>query len=171
MKSFNFYTKNTLNYDLLHKFTFKEIKYIPKFKKIVLSFCLKKYEIKYLLIVLAALKIISGVRFCNVTKSKSSNVSLKIKKGNPIGSKIILRKTRMLLFLFKLINLRFFEKKSLVGLNKSELSFKTKDTLKFSELEYNYQYFKNLPVLNINIVTTSTKKNLLFFLVKSYKLN
>lgn len=171
MKFFDFYTKNTLYYDLLHKFSFKEIKCIPKFKKIVLSFCLKKYEIKYLLIVLSALKIISGVKFCNVTKSKSSNVSLKIKKGNPIGSKIILQKTRMFLFLFKLINLRFFEKKSLVSLKESELSFKIQNTLKFSELENNYQYFKSLPVLNINIVTTSTKKNLLFFLVKSYKLD
>ena len=170
MKFFDFYTKNTLYYDLLHKFSFKEIKCIPKFKKIVLSFCLKKYEIKYLLIVLSALKIISGVKFCNVTKSKSSNVSLKIKKGNPIGGKVILKKMRMNLFLLKLLSLGFLNKKNFENVSNNTFSFKIKDILKFSELEQNYQYFKNLPILNVNIIFTSTKKDLLLFLLRSYKL-
>lgn len=65
MKIFKFYYKNIIGYDLLHKFTFKEIKQVPKLKKVVLTFCLKKYEIKHLLTSLAALKIISDVKFFN----------------------------------------------------------------------------------------------------------
>ena len=170
MKIFKSYYKNIVGYDLLHKFTFKEIKQVPKLKKIVLTFCLKKYEIKHLLVSLAALKIISDVKFCSVIKSKSSNISLKIKKGNPIGSKIILRKVKMNLFLLKLLSIGFLNKKKFENVNKNTFSFKIKDTLKFSELEQNYQYFKNLPVLNVNIIFTSTKKDLLLFLLKSYKL-
>ncbi len=170
MRIFKFYYKNIIGYDLLHKFVFKEIKHIPKLKKVVLTFCLKKYEIKHLLTSLAALKIISDVKFCSITKSKLSNVSLKIKKGNPIGSKVMLRKERMNLFLLKLLNLRFLNKKKFENVNKNTFSFKIKDILKFSELEQNYQYFKNLPVLNVNIISTSIKKDLLLFLLKSYKL-
>ena len=170
MKIFNFYSKNVIDYDFLQKFIFKEVKQIPKLKKVVLTFCLKKYETKHFLISLAALKIISDIKFCSIIKSKSSNVTLKIKKGNPIGSKVILRKARMNLFLFKLFNLNFSKKKKFHSKNKTSFSFKIYDSLKFSELEQNYQYFKNLPILNINIVSNSTKKDLLLFLLKSYKL-
>lgn len=170
MKILKFYSKNIIDYDFLNKFLFKEIKQIPKLKKVVLSFCLKRYEIKHLLTSLAALKILSDIKFCSVVTSKSSNISLKIKKGNPIGSKVILRKVRMNLFLFKLLNISLKKKKEFNMINKNSFSFKIRDILKFSELEQNYQYFKNLPVLNVNIVSNSTKKNLLLFLLKSYKL-
>ena len=76
----------------------------------------------------------------------------------------------MNLFLLKLLNLRFLNKKKFENVNKNTFSFKIKDILKFSELEQNYQYFKNLPVLNVNIISTSIKKDLLLFLLKSYKL-
>ena len=66
MRIFKLYYKNIIGYDLFHKFIFKEIKQVPKLKKVVLTFCLKKYEIKHLLISLAALKIISDVKFCSV---------------------------------------------------------------------------------------------------------
>ena len=170
MRIFKLYYKNIIGYDLFHKFIFKEIKQVPKLKKVVLTFCLKKYEIKHLLISLAALKIISDVKFCSVIKSKSSNISLKIKKGNPIGGKVILRKMRINLFLFKLLSLGFLNKKTFGNLSNNTFSFKIKDILKFSELEQNYQYFKNLPILNVNIIFTSTKKDLLLFLLRSYKL-
>ena len=170
MKILEFYSKNILAYDLLNKFMFKNTSKLPKLQKIVLTFCLKKYEVKYLLTSLVALKMVSNVKICNIIKSKSSNISLKIKKGNPIGSKVVLRKTNMNLFLFKLINLCFLEEKNLVNINKNSFSFKIRDLLKFTDLEQNYKYFKNLPILSINIVTTSTKRDLLLFLMKSYKL-
>lgn len=167
MKIFKLYYKNVIGYDFLHKFVFKETKHVPKLKEAVLTFCLKKYEIKRFLTLLVALKIISNVKFCGLIKSKFSITSSKMKRGEPIGSKIVLRKKKVSLFLLKLFSSIFSSKKKF---KKNILSFKTRDILKFSELEQNYQYFKNLPVLNVNLIFTSGKKDLILFLLKSYKL-
>ena len=102
INTFNsFYTK-TLKYELCNKFTYKNIDQIPKIKKIILNFGCKTTEIKQLTASLLALELIANQKGV-ITTTKSPNILLKIKKGNPSGCKITLRKTQMLHFLIKLV--------------------------------------------------------------------
>ena len=83
----------------------------------------------------------------------------------------------MYLFYLKLITSIFFKTKLsqefvLRKKNKAinSISFKIENPLLFLELENQYQFFKNLPPLNITITTNTTSHNELFFLLKSFKL-
>lgn len=172
MKIFNFYLDNIVNYDLIHKFNFKTVKNLPKLKKIILTFNLKNYNFKDLLVIFSALKIMGGMKSSKISKSKTSNINLKVRKGTPIGCTVVLRNEFMKKFLFNIIYFKFIEKKNIkfVKYNKNIFSFKVNNLLKVNKLRQNYEFFQNLPVLNVNIITTSTKKNVLLFLLKSYKL-
>lgn len=175
------YTKNFVKYDLLLKFNdYKKISQIPKLKKIILSYEFKKYDFKLLLSSIVALELITSQQPC-ITRSKVSNISLKIRKGNPIGCKVTLRKKIMEAFFFKLLNELLLKiQKIELNLNKIEsnlsiyknktFTFKVKKGLIFTELEYNYQIFKILPDLNINIVTDTANYSELIMLLKLYKI-
>ena len=178
------YTKNFVKYDLLLKFNdYKKISKIPKLKKIILSYEFKKYDFKLLLSTIVALELISSQKSI-IIKSKISNITLKIRKGNPIGCKVTLRKHLMNSFFFRLLN-ELLLKIQKIELNLSTIesnlitsennksktfSFKVKKGLIFTELEYNYQIFKFLPDLNINIVTDAKNYNELFMILKLYKI-
>jgi len=170
------YYKKIIQYDLLNKFSFINQKKIPKFKKITLNFGYKKSNFKQLISGLLALEFISFKR-SELTKSTQINIVLKIKKGTPVGCKVVLRKNFMYLFYLKLITSIFFKTKLsqefvLRKKNKpiNSISFKIENPLLFLELENQYQFFKNLPPLNITITTNTTSHNELFFLLKSFKL-
>lgn len=174
MKFLNFYNENIVKYDLINKFNFTNINNIPKFQKITLSFNFNKYDFKLLVSALIALEIIS-LQKCNLLKSKTSNISLKIRKGNPIGCKVTLRKINMQLFFFKLLNnISLLKKNKLTmfkNLNINNITLKLNNTLMFTELEKNYQFFKKLPGLNLTISVNSSTNNFILFLLKSYKLH
>ncbi len=171
MHFLNNYKLNIINYDLLNKFFYKNSFRLPKIKRINLYFNIPNFENTTMLSALTALEIISSQK-SKVINSRASNISLKIKKGSPIGCKINLSKTKKNYFLTKL----------LLELNKTEIpkikksknsfvfSFQLKTILQFPELKYNYQYFNVLSKLNINIITTAASFPEYFFLLKSYKL-
>ena len=96
-----FYTK-TLKYELLNKFLYKNVNKLPKIKKIIFNFNCKNFELKNLAVSLLVLELITNQKGI-LTKSKYSNILLKICKGNPTGCKVILRKRKMLDFFFRLI--------------------------------------------------------------------
>ena len=50
------------------------------------------------------------------------------------------------------------------------ISIQLKNPLIFKELENQYQFFKDIPKLDITLVTTSKSQNELFFIFKSIKL-
>ena len=172
MKFLKNYSKSIVKYDLINKFTYKKISNIPKLEKIILNFTFKKYEFKSLLSSLVALELLTFQR-PTVTKSKVSNISLKVRKGNPIGCKLTLRKNNMFNFFFKLLN-EFFKttgkKVSSKKQKNKSFSFMIKNILIFDELEKNYRFFKNLSNLNVTLVTNSRNTNSLLFLLKSYKI-
>ena len=60
-------------------------------KKIVLNFGYQKSNLKYLISGLLALEFISSKKG-KITKSRHLNLFLKIKKGDPVGCKIVLKK-------------------------------------------------------------------------------
>jgi large subunit ribosomal protein L5 len=99
---FKTYFSKVIKYDLINTFFYRNLIEIPKLRKITLNFGYQKSNFKYLVSSLLALEFISSKKG-RMTKSKHLNVFLKIKKGNPVGCKIVLKKSTMYFFYLKLI--------------------------------------------------------------------
>jgi large subunit ribosomal protein L5 len=167
----HFYIK-TLKYDLVNKFSYKNTKKLPKLKKIILNFGCKTSDIKYLASSLLALELITNQKGI-MTTTKHSNILLKIRKGNPTGCKITLRKNRMINYFSKFLIEIFPKLKNFEGfkfnrkIKKNYFSYELYDTFNFNELEEHYYLFNNLSKLNVTIVTHTKTKNELLFILKS----
>ena len=75
MHSINYYYNNIVKYDLINKFYYKNIKQLPKIKKIILNFNFKRQNFKNLMSSLIALELISNQKPIFI-KSKISNITL-----------------------------------------------------------------------------------------------
>ena len=172
MNFLNFYKKNVIQYDLINKFSYSEPVNLPKIKQINVYFIFKTPDISNTLTSLSALELISQQKGI-IIKSKTPNISLKIKKGNPVGCMVILRKKKKNRFLSKLLN-DIFGKKYYINYDTSFkhfiFSFNIKSTLLFNELKQNYRFFSRLPFLRIKLITTAKTKYEFKFLIKSYKI-
>ena len=172
MHFFEYYNENIVKYDLINKFRHKNLKKIPKLQFVSLRFKFRNYDLKLLVAALAALELITSQKGTLLT-SKVSSVSLKIRKGQPIGCKVIIRGEKMRLFLTKLINkitLKRSSTKSKARFEHNIFSFKISNVLIFNELEKNYQFFKNLKGLDISFITTKSCYKSFIFLMRSYKI-
>jgi len=174
MKFFEIYSRKVLRYDLINTFCYQNITQIPNLKKIVLNFGYQKPNFKYLVSSLLALEFLSSKKG-KIAKSKHLSVFLKIKKGNPVGCVVVLRKDLMYSFYVKLktclfLKFKFQPHRSWKALTfVNSITFQLKNPLIFAELENQFQFFKNLPKLDITLVTTSKSQKELFFLLKSTK--
>nr|YP_009495528.1 ribosomal protein L5 [Psammoneis japonica]AWQ64258.1 ribosomal protein L5 [Psammoneis japonica] len=176
MHFFESYYENIIKYDLINKFHYQNIKELPKLKKIVLNFGCKNSDLKNIASVLLALELIATQRG-RITTSKNVNILLKIRKGNPVGCKLVLKKTLMYSFFSKLICQVFLKFKNFSGfnikyesLNSKAISCKLENSLIFSELEQNYYLFNQLPILNITLVTNTINPKEFLFLLNAFKL-
>ena len=169
-----FYNKN-LKLDLINKFSYTDLKTLPKIKKITLNFGCKSTELKILTVNLLALELVTRQKGI-LTISKHPNLFLKIRKGQPTGCKLSLQKQLMLDFLAKKLNEVFPRIKNFNGLKltrkieKTDFSYSVKDILTFSELGEYYYLFNNLPSLDISIITNVKTHKELLFLLKSLQL-
>lgn len=169
------YYKKIIRHDLLNKFLYGCIEDIPKLKKIVLNFGCKSFALKPLAVSLLSLELITGQKGV-LTKSNRTNILLKIRKGNPVGCMVILKKNKMYNFIFKLLvdvfpNLRDFKGiQTTKKLNMISVSFTLTDLISFKELEKQFYLFSSLPPLNITFVTTAKSKKELLYLLNSFKL-
>lgn len=172
MHFFNYYTQHIVKYDLITKFRYKKLINIPKIKFISLRIQFKNCDLKSLVTGLIGLELITSQKG-TLIKSKVSNISVKIRKGQPIGCKLTVRQDKMLCFLTKLINYSVLQSRTSILKNNIQhnvLSINISNILAFSILEKNYQFFKNLKNLDINIVTTPCSYTEFLFFIKSYKL-
>jgi large subunit ribosomal protein L5 len=176
MRVLKTYFEKIIKYDLINTFIYKNLKNIPKFKKLILNFGYKKSNLKYLISGLLALEFISSKKG-KLTKSKHLNLLLKLKKGNPVGCKIVLKKSSMYFFYLKLITFILPKIKQFqISQQKRDLknfkfvSFQLKTPLLFAELENQFQLFKEIPRLDVTLLTNSKSQKELFFLLKSVKL-
>ena len=175
MHSLEYFYKRTLKFDLINKFYYTDLKKLPKLKKIVLNFSCKTTELKSLAINLLALELITNQKGM-LTISKRPNLLLKIRKGNPAGCKLTLKKTSMLNFVSKSLNEVFSKIKGFNGISvnqrveKTVISFVIKDTLNFSELSEHYYLFNKLSNLNLSFITSVNTKEEMLFLLKSLQL-
>ena len=169
--------RRTLKFDLINKFLYKNTKELPKLKKIILNFGCNNNEIKNLAASLLALELIANQKGI-LTLSKKSNISLKIRKGNPVGCKVTLQKTSMFDFITKTLIDVYPKLKNFHGFNfnsrklrKKTFSYEIEDTFSFPELETNYSLFNNyLPKLSITFVVSSKSKEELLFILKSLQI-
>jgi len=169
MKVIKNYYNQVLKYDFLNKFNYKNINQIPRIEKIILNFNCKNFDIKKIATAILALELITTQKSV-ITKSKKVSINLKIRKGHPVGCKVILKKDKLESFLLKLLNKIFPELKNFKGLtfksrSKNSLTFALKDLINFNELNSNFYLFTSLPTLNIILVyNTKTIKESSFFL-------
>ncbi len=172
MHFLEYYYLNIIKYDLINRFNYKNIKEIPELKKIVLNFGCKTSELKKLSTSLLFLQLVTTKKG-KLTVSKQSNIVLKIRKGNPVGCKVILVKISMYKFLSKLLLevLPRLKKKVLLkkALFKNTLTYNFENILIFKELEKNYLIFSLLKNLQVTFVTNSRSNEELFFLLNSFK--
>jgi large subunit ribosomal protein L5 len=171
------YYQNIIKYDLINKFQYKNLQNLPKLQKIVLSFSHKNPNIKSLASSLLSLELITTKRG-TLTTANNSHILLKIKKGTPIGCKVILTKTLMYNFFTKLLvnifpQLKEFKKFYLKtpSFKKNSFSYRLKNIFVFLELERNYSLFSNLSNLNITIITNTKTQDELLFILSSFKLS
>ena len=170
---FEKYNRKIVTYDLVNAFIYQDIKQLPRLDKITLNFGYPKSKLKNLLSGLLALEFIASKK-AKITKSRHLNIFLKIKKGNPVGCKIILKKSTMYFFYLKLIT-AVFSKINRPFLYSEQLnwcksiSFQLKTSLLFSELENQFQVFKDTPKLDITLTTNSKSYAEFLFLLKSIK--
>ena len=169
------YYKKVIQYDLVNKFLYAHLNEIPKLKKIILNFGCKKFDVKNIASALISLELITTKRG-SLTKSKHSNILLKVRKGHPVGCVVVLTKNKMYTFLLKLLSEVFPTLKDFRGLNVSKklgqtsFSFTLKDLICFKELEKQFYLFTDLPPLNIILITNTKTKKELIYLLNSFKL-
>lgn len=169
-----YYNNSILKLELMNKFRYNKIEQIPKLKKIVLNFGCKNSDFKQLTRNLIALELITGKKGY-FTRSKKFSISLKIKKGNPVGCKVILRKNQMHSFLIKILFEIFPKLKDLHHIKlKSKtingISYVVTNVFVFSEYEKNYHLFNNLPKLQVTFVTNSLSQFELKYILNSLKI-
>ena len=102
MHILEFFYEKIIKHDLLNKFSYSTIKNIPKLKKIILNFGCNSHNIKNISSALLSLELISNKQ-SRLTKTKTSNIFIKIRKGAPVGCYVVLKKKNMYKFLFKLL--------------------------------------------------------------------
>ena len=177
MNILEFYYEKVIKHDLINKFYYLNIKNIPKLEKIVLNFGCNSHNIKKLAAAILALELIS-LKKGKLSSSKNSNIFLKIRKGAPTGCYVILKKKKMYSFLFKLLVEIFPNLKNFKGIpnnkdygnNNNSFSFYIEDLISLKELNNHFYIFNNLPSLNITIISNSSKKKELIYLLKSFKI-
>jgi len=166
--------RNIIKYDFLNKFYLTNTQDIPKIKKFMLNFNCKSTDFKTILISLLALELLT-LKKGEITKSKTTNISIKIRKGSPVGCKVQLKKSQCFFFLEKLFNQILPSIKQFDGLDfefvkkKKSVDFKIKKVFNLVELEPHYKFFKNIKSLEVSLITDSTSYTKTFFLLKSFR--
>jgi large subunit ribosomal protein L5 len=173
MNFVKYFFNNILKYDLINKFNYTKTKNLPKLKKIILNFGCKNTKLKNLAASFLALELISYKKSV-LTKTKKPNLFLKIRKGTPVGCKVVLRNQQMFDFLTLTINEIFPKEKILIKINsknfnkKNFFSYEIHNKFIFNEIEKHYYLFNDLEKLDITIIFKIKKE--IFFILKSFKL-
>lgn len=172
MQTLYYYYHSIVKQDLLTKFNYANVAQIPRLKKIELSFKVSQSSLRHLLPLISALTLISSQKPSLLT-SKKANLTLKLKKGLPVGCQVSLRKEVKYFFLERLIFSVFPQIKdfSLPFLKVGEKNvFLILDNLfYFKEIEKEYENFQDLPPLSINFVFEAKNKKEVFAFLSALK--
>lgn len=157
-----FFYQNIIQYNLLTKIHYKNNFQISNIKQINLNINLNenKLEKKKIVFLYVLLKLITNLNSFLI-QSKKNEVTLKIRKGEIVGLKIILKKKYIFFLIEKLIFNIFPKLKNFYGfkLKKNILSFKISNFLDFFEIKKEFLKFKNISIINFNIETNNKNLN------------
>ena len=163
---------NLIKYDLALKFNYKNINEIPKLKYIILNFGCKTSDFKKLSISSLILQFITKKR-SKLNFSKKSNIFLKIRKGQPVGCQVILKKKKMYeiaFYLLKIIsNIKYDF--SLKITNTKSITFNLFNLFNFNVVEKNYIFFNSINSLNVTLVFNKNINNEIPFVLNYLKFN
>ena len=175
MHYLHYFYQKPFKFDLINKFYYTNIKNLPKLKRVILNTSCKTTDLKILATHLLALELIANQKGI-LTISKRPNLLLKIRKGNPVGCKLMLKKSLIFNFFSKNVQEVFPNIKNFTGIimqpkvEKKDFSFIVKDTLVFSQLSENYSLFSKLSNITICFITSVNTKKEMVFMLKSLKL-
>jgi large subunit ribosomal protein L5 len=128
---------------LMERFGYKSPMQVPRLKKIVINMGVGEAigDIKQLDRAVEDLIAIAGQKPV-ITRAKKSEAAFKLRKGNPIGTKVTLRKDRMWDFLDKLISVALPRVRDFRGLNpksfdgRGNYAFGLAEQIVFPEIDY-----------------------------------
>jgi large subunit ribosomal protein L5 len=170
------YYKLIIKYDLINKFTYKNLKKLPKIKKISINICYnnKNFDLKNLAQAILSLELITKQKG-KITFLKNLKISVKIRKGYPVGCKVTLKKNAIYHFFFNLLTNVLPKTKNFYGININKnvtntISFKITNIFVFNEIEKHHNIFKNVPVFDVTFVTNTKTQKELLYLLHSHKL-
>lgn len=165
MKILQSYYNNIIRQELLTKFNYSNSLEIPYLKRIVLHFNVTQTSLKNLLPLITGLFFISSKKpFLRV--KKSLNITLKVKSGVTMSCKVDLRGKDLYYFLERLLLFILPSIKEFgYLLQKNTVHFIIENVFLFKEIEKDYEYFQDLPKLNVVLFfSTKAKPEILAFL-------
>lgn len=145
---------------LVKRFEYKNKHQIPQLEKIVLNMGVGDAlgNIRFLDAAVEDLAIISGQKPV-VRRAKKSIASFKLRTGNPIGTSVTLRGTRMFEFMDRLISIAIPRIRDFRGLSpkgfdgRGNYNFGIKEQIIFPEIRYDK--VEKIRGLNVTMVTTA----------------
>ena len=167
------YHSTTLQYELIQKFKYSDIKKIFTVDRIVLSSGMEKFSVKNFLVFSLFVQILTGQDGRIISSNADITRSgLRIQRGDPVGYKVTLRTKEFFTFLYKITE------RTNVTANRVNLSnnkqydsfiFNVKDLLTFAQLDKQYKYMQNLRNLNVCLTANSNKPKEWNFYLKLLK--
>jgi len=164
-----YYYNHVIKQDFLSKYSYENVYQLPKMNKIVISMSLSQSSLKSLLPLISALTILSTQKPF-ILSSNRVYLTLRVKSGVPVGCKVDLRGKRMFFFLEKLIfsvlpRLKEFS----VNFRKNVVSLYLFNLFVFKEIEKDYEYFPNLPKMNIHFVISASNSREVYDLLLGFR--
>jgi len=148
---------------LLHDFNYKNVHQVPALQKIVINMGVKEgvQDIKILDQLTEEVALITGQRPI-ITRAKKAISNFKIRKGNPVGLKVTLRRKRMYEFFDRLVSIAMPRIKDFRGVSPNSFDEYGNYSMGVSEQiifpEVDYDKVKKVQGMDITFVTSSNKK-------------
>nr|QFO87214.1 50S ribosomal protein L5 [Eustigmatos cf. polyphem] len=153
----NYNYNKIVKLNLLTKFIYINCFEIPYVDKIVLRFNISQDSLKILLPTASAIFVITTQK-PSLKLYKKIQITLSVKSGIYLNCKLILRKDKKYIFLENLV---FFIVPKIKNINyyffNKMFQFDIKNVFLYKELENDYDYFLNLPKLNVSIYFNNIK--------------
>ena len=167
------YYTTTLQYELVQKFKYSDVKKIFTVDKIVLNSGIEKFSVKNFLVFSLFVRILTSQNGRIISSNADITQSgLRIQKGDPVGYKVTLRKREFFTFLYKITE-RTNGTTNQVNLSNNKqydsFIFNVKDLLTFAQLDKQYKYMQNLKNLNVCLTANSNKPKEWNFYLKLLK--
>ena len=155
--------KNEIVPKLMSDFSYENVNQVPKLEKIVINMGVKEavVDIKVLESLMEEVAVITGQKPV-MTRAKQAISNFKIRKGNPVGLKVTLRRKMMFEFLGRLINVAMPRIKDFRGISTKSFDKSGNYAMGISEQiifpEISYDSVKKIQGMDIVFVSSGKTK-------------